>query len=294
MGSRSPASTSRCSAMKMVSSSRHDQWVASMRPLKFVPALLVLLLLGGCALAKARPARDSGFIPPVAKLVPHGERAPFHGYWVRDAGAFDNLKFSVAKIHIAPVDISYALKAHMDSSAPDWLKVDRREETEELGRYFAERLRLNLSADNATRVKPVSEAEQGAIVIRLALVEVVPTNPGVNAVGTAAGFFVPGSSAIKLLGEGSVAIEGYLEVPTGVASAPASDGSQSASLSAEVWEAFKDREGQKLSAFSLKDYQQYAHIRVALDDWSRQIAELLNSDASVKVEEASLISLNPL
>jgi hypothetical protein len=61
-----------------------------------------------------------------------------------------------------------------------------------------------------------------------------------------------------------------------------------------LWEAFKDREGQKISAFSVKDYQKYAHIRVALDEWAMQIAQLFNTPHDVTVEEVDLLSVNPL
>ncbi len=61
-----------------------------------------------------------------------------------------------------------------------------------------------------------------------------------------------------------------------------------------VWEEYKDREGQKTSLFSLKDYQRYAHLRVALDDWAKQVVELLSTPPEHKVNDSEGIELDPL
>jgi hypothetical protein len=258
-------------------------------------------------LVKAREAKDSGFIPQTERLTENRARAPFHRYWVADPVAYESLRFSLGRVYVAPVDTSYAVKKYQDSDMPTSIAQQRAEEIEELGRYLRERVRMALSRREGVRVTAEDTADPNALVLRLALVDVVPTNPGVNVLGTAAGFFFPGGGLIKALGEGSVAFEGLVEKveapeqplkmpPVAFSASPQEVSVQSSPLpmAPTLWEAFKDREGQKISAFSVKDYQKYAHIRVALDEWAMQIAQLFNTPHDVTVEEVDLLSVNPL
>lgn len=260
----------------------------------FVLSFFVVLLLSGCSVIKARPAKDAGFVPHPELLAERRERAPFHGYWVRDADQYDQVRFTRAKVFIAPIDVEHAVKLYQESGASEKSVKQRAEEAEELARYFREKLRLVLESYKDGRVKVDDEAERDALALRLALVEIVPTNPGVNILGTAAGFFVPGGGLIKVLGEGSVAMEGVVDSVESQEGESGTAPQGSTEALPVVWESFKDREGQKTSPFSVKDYQEYAHIRVALDEWAMQIAQLLNTPHSVQVEDGDLVSVNPL
>lgn len=274
--------------------------------------LALALLLSGCALVKAREAADAGFIPPSARLAENRQRAPFHGYWVADGKAYEARRFAVGRVAIAPVDVAYALKQYAASrSSSDEQRI---EEIEELGRYFREKTRLALAGRGHIHAVADDEPNPEVLTLKLALVDVVPTSPAVNVVGTVAGYFLPGGGLIKVLGEGSVAFEGFVEdnespadpltPPAGplpaqsvsVAPDPAGSPMQVAppvSKMPRLWEAFKDREGHKVSAFSFKDYQRYAHIRVAIDEWADQLATLLDSTQDVMVEDRYIIAVNP-
>lgn len=265
---------------------------------------LILLLIAscslfhsGCALVKAREAKDSGFIPHAERLTENRARAPFHRYWVADPVAYESLRFSIGRVYVAPVDTSYAMKKYQDADTPSSIALQRTEEIEELGRYLRERVRMALAKREGVRVTAEDTEDPNALILRLALVDVVPTNPGVNVLGTAAGFFFPGGGLIKALGEGSVALEGIVErreAQEPLLDLPPISVATPVPQTPTLWEAFKDREGQKVSAFSVKDYQKYAHIRVALDEWAMQIAQLFNTPHSVTVEDVDLLSVNPL
>jgi hypothetical protein len=248
-------------------------------------ALIFLALVGGltgCSIVRARPAERAGFVPQSVMLEETRERAPFHGYWVREPKYYDALRLESGKIYIAPVDVHFAVEIYSKASGSDTIKRARIAEVQELGRYFHERLRLTLGSIEGRRFSLVQDPGPDVFNLRLALVQIIPTNPGVNVVGTAAGFFVPGGGLIKIFGEGSVAMEGYTERGSAT-----EDPSQ-------IWEGYADREGQKTSPFSLKDYQKFAHIRVAIDEWVKQIGELLNTKYTETIEDRDLISINPL
>ena len=104
----------------------------------------------------------------------------------------------------------------------------------------------------------VDQVAEDSFVLELAVVDVVPTKVLINATGAAAGFLVPGGGLIRHAGTGSIAIEGIIR-----------DGKSGRAIAA-----FKDREAAKTAPFSLKDYQRYAFIRQAIEEWVQQYAEL--------------------
>ncbi len=260
----------------------------------------VMLFLGGCFVIKARPIDATAFLPHGAELIDMPERAPFNGIFVPDSKRFDAVVEMHRKVVILPVDTEYASQRIVDGDLPDAFKQRRLEELEEMGRYFQARVRQTLEdyrrpdvdeeilasgsagattdSDTTPYFMLADEVSADSVVLELALVEVQPTNPGINIVGTIGGFLLPGGGIIKLLGTGSVAIEGRIR-----------DGE-----SGEVFFEFKDREIDKASAFSVKDFQMYAHARRTIDEWAGQIAEILSTGSDQQVNDALPFSLNPL
>lgn len=237
-----------------------------------------VIFLSACTLLRASPARISSFLPQPELLVEKRDRAPFNGYWVRDSALEDQLRASYGKVYLAPINLD-AVKAMIAKGPGNEKTMNMRfEEAKELSRYFMERIRLALEARTPVTVLPVPEPTPQALRLELAFSELKPTNPATNALGTVAGFFLYGGGLLKIAGEGSIAMEGVIR-----------NGADN-----EIIVEFRDREGQKIYPFSLKDYQRYAHIRVALDDWADQIAELLSTPSSHKVEDSDLFSLDVL
>ena len=225
-------------------------------------SVAAFISLSGCSLLRAREADNYGFLPKAELVAEDRERAPFNGYWVFDANEYDQLKRRYKKVYVAPINTEFPEKVFQRARGADRAKRARIEETRELAQYFREKIRLVSEFDSNYYVKVVNEPGEDVLTVNLALVELVPTNPGLNLVGTVAGFFVPGGGLLKIAAEGSVAMEGFVaehKIPE------------------ELYEQFKDREGQKYSAFTLKDYQRYAHIR--------EIHQ---------VEDSDLVSINPL
>lgn len=241
-----------------------------------------LILSTGCSTLRAKPTEMAVFIPKPELLSEQRNRAPFNGYWTIDGKQYYQTRELSRSVYIAPIDTSNAEMVYKAAQGADQVKIDRIQETQELARYFAEKIKLGIlapRADGELELKPVDSPDQDSIVLHLALTQVIPTNPGVNLVGTAAGFLVPGGGLIKIAGEGSIAMEGFVD-------APASPDS--------LYEEYKDREGQRISPFSLKDYQRYAYLRENIDDWAAQIVELLRTMPEHTVADSDLIELSPL
>lgn len=244
---------------------------------QLLPLLLLLLCLSGCSLLKASSAKQFVFVPQPELLAEHRDRAPFFGYWVSDPNEYFNVRRKLARFYIAPVNTQFAEQQLAEVYRDKKKRKQRIEEARELARYFREKLKMSLAMRSGGRFQSVEEKTPGALELQLAIVQITPTNPTINLAGTIAGFFVPGGGLIKYAGEGSIAIEGYVE----------------SSAVQTTYEQFADREGQKAAPFTLKDYQRYAHIRIAIDDWSEHIATLLTTAPEYKVEDSLPVSLNP-
>lgn len=241
-------------------------------------ASLLLLWLTGCAVLKASPAATTNFLPFPERLQPMHERTPFNASWITDPAHLEQLREQYASIVIPPVKTEHA-RGSVDKLEylQDRLKERRKEEIDEVASYMRNRFKVTLEEYPEHPLKILDKASPHSFVLELNLVEVKPTDPKANTLGTVLGFFFPGGGLVKALGTGSVAVEGILR-----------DGATNQPLLT-----FKDRETDKRTPFSVKDFQMYAHVRETIDTWANQWAELLATPPDHKVEDASPISLDP-
>lgn len=238
--------------------------------------LAVCVIISGCSLLKARPAEDSGFLPFNGKLAEMRERSPFNGGWIPDSNKIEELKKTHKNITVLPVVTDLLEEKVKKSGNSQGWKDERIEDARELAKYFENRMLLSFATNNIYSVS--SEVKPDSFVWEIAITELDPTSPTVSVAATAAGFLVPGGGVIRAVGTGSIAIEGIVRD----------------SNTGDILATFKDREADKSSPFSVKDFQLYAHARVAIDDWAEQFFKLASTPQDVTVEDSLPISLNPL
>ncbi|MCB0338911.1 MAG: DUF3313 family protein [Bdellovibrionales bacterium] len=243
----------------------------------FVFSLLIISQLAGCSLFKGSAAPNSGFLPDGRKLKKLPSRAAFQGALILNPEKYTELKDRYRKIWFAPVSTEYVEKMIQKGKKREEIKEQRIEEAKEVARYMREEFKNSIEDDTEHPLMVVSKPDAETFRVELALTELNPTNPAINTVGTIAGYFIPGGGLVKYAGTGSVAMEGLIK----------DEGS------GEILEEFKDREVDKSSPFSVKDFQQYAHIREAIDDWAEQFAMLTAHPLDYTVEDSSPFSLNP-
>ena len=114
--------------------------------------------------------------------------------------------------------------------------------------------------------------------MEIAITELTPTEATANFISTVAGFFIPGTGIIKTLTKGSIAFEAIVR-----------DGRTN-----EILVECRDRQSDKASIFTFKDFDQYGHQRAIIDDWANQIAILSATDDSVTVEPELPFILSPI
>jgi hypothetical protein len=257
---------------------------------RFFAVGAVVLWCGGCALVKARPAQDAGFLPNPDKLTEMSERAPFHASYIPDRERLEQLRQKYSKVHFEPVVTELAEEKLRKRDLPEFVIRNRIEEVRELASYFNGKVRMAFEEFDPSDVEvnpagggPVKKFEvidiptQDCLVWQIAIIDISPNSPELNVAATAAGFFVPGTGAVRALGAGSIAIEGIVR-----------DGA-----TGDVLAEFRDREADKTAPVSIRDYQMYAHIRRVIDDWADQFAELAATPLSHKVEDSLPFTLNP-
>lgn len=251
---------------------------------------LILLLLSGCSLIKARPAEDAGFLPNPELLKDLSERAPFHAAYISDEKRIEELRVKYTKVYIEPVITTLAEEKLRKRNLPDSIIADRIEDLRELARYFEGKIRVAFEEfdptdvdDEVEKTGPIKKFQvvdvptDDTFVWQLAIIDISPNSPELNIAATAAGFFVPGTGAVRALGAGSIAIEGIVR-----------DGK-----TGDVLCEFRDREADKTAPVSIRDYQMYAHIRRALDEWAEQFAELAGTPMNHQVSDSLPFTLNP-
>jgi hypothetical protein len=247
-----------------------------MRCLASVSATMLFTGCGALSLLKASEAPDYGFVSQPELMTEQPERRPFNKSWI--AGAeYTEAKPQKKGMYIAPVDISILEKKYKEEIEDEEVRQIQTEEAKELAQYFENRIKVahTFFKDHPLPISEIKSSDD--LTVELALVELDPTSPIVNVIGTAAGYFVPGGGLIKIVGKGEIAMEGMI--------CDAKTGSH--------YERFKDREEDKASAFSVRDFQRYAHLRAAIDDWSSQILEILAKSPDEQVEDSLPFTLNP-
>lgn len=240
---------------------------------------IFLLFFSSCSVLrrfKASEARDYGFVKHPEYFSKDFDSRPFHRRWINFKEKLYSLVKSKKKkeVYFHPIDIGILTK-QANKISDEKNRFARLDEVNELARYFEFKLKMALKAKNKDYVF-IDKPKPKILNVHIALVEVEPTNPYINATGTVAGFFVPGGGLIKSFAKGGVAIEGYFDATSIVMKKP----------KYIVLEQFKDRESDKAAPFTVKDFQKYAHVRSSIDDWSLQIADIIIHPIGYKVDDS--------
>ena len=232
-------------------------------------SLLVCLLISGsvltsgCSVLKASPAPDSGFIQHPERMHKMDERAPFDRAWIGDPKAFQQKKETYKKLCIRPVNTDHLFKQSWwdDLNLQDAERLH--DDIAKLARYMHDKFSEDIKNDPRHALEVVPSPGPNTFVLELALVELKPTKPVINAVGSALGFLVPGGGVIKVVGTGTIAIEAVL------------------------------RDGVTNEELVLFDYTWFGHAKETIDDWSAQYVELASTPLSHRVEGSSHFTLKP-
>ena len=242
----------------------------------FVLGILTML---GCSILKASPGDDSGFLPDGKLLAADEAHSPFDGDYYPNRKYFYEIKPKYQALVISPINVLYAEKQILDQKMLEEFKADQIDDLQETARFFRERLKIAFDSypNHPMTVVPQADPKVKTLQLDLAITELFPTKALLNVLSTIAGFFLPGTGITKPFSKGSIAFEGILRD----------------AKTQEVFVEIKDRETDKAALFSIKDFEEYAHQRKTIQEWSDQLAALGASGDGDKVDGASPVTLNP-
>lgn len=238
---------------------------------KLILALFMVSLAAwsGCQTAhkatKPAPAQVTAFLPEPQKLKEQKPTFPFNKLWFDDG--FDWRKYN--KIVVAPVDTEHLLKQ-------DWWKKlneqkavsDPKKDCITIGNYMRKAFQTAVREDPQKRFAVVDAPEPGALILELALVDLVPTKAFLNAVETVVGFVIFPVAFLTTLNSGSVAMEGRIkDVQTG-----------------KIVCMFTDRENGSFAIIDAAGLTWYRHAENIIQEWSRNFVAIANSEDYLKVK----------
>jgi hypothetical protein len=246
----------------------------------------LITLLSACQsatvqrLTKAKPAPVSRFLDQRLSMQPIRHRLPFHFAWWNTDPEVQAAVSRATEIYIAPVDTRYLRPISKTLAAWEVRNGITRPGDEKIAYELRRCFQKAFWESPAPRFRLVNQPGPRSIILELAITELNPTSVQGNVVKTAAKFLVgPLSMPLGLFTKGNIAIEGKVTLP---GPEPRVSFLQ-----------FSDQEKDKMTFYSARDFQPYAHALVAADEWAEQFEEFTRTHPSHKVDESSFITLKP-
>lgn len=215
---------------------------------------------------KASPAPPSAFLEAPQRMGADPDRTPFDKVWRNPSPeAWARIR-NFDRIVIMPVNTAHLRGSPRLSSA----------DVQSMAGYMQREFQKAFAQGGEHRVmlRPGPRTLQ----LELALVELRPSNVPGNVLSTGAGVVVPGASLVGgQFTHGTIAFEAKLRnAETG-----------------ELLAQYADRQNDKITLLSFRDYSQYAHDRKAIQDWAEQMQRLASTPPTQKIPGAMRVTLNP-
>ena len=242
---------------------------------------------------KAVEAPSSGFIKHPERMY-KDPSLPFHKVWFY---RYFNL-MNYNSIIINPVKLRYLQsQTTLESMNIRNYLAYKDKDDEYAATYFRNAFRNAFVTMCRNRFKVVKYRRYGALVLDIAIVEIVPTKVSMNSVSGVLMFVPLGpvllGAAFSLIALPIKAlISGISE--SGFKSYIAFEAVLKDAMTGKILAAYADRESQKTTLFSFKDYTYFAHIRGIIDEWAQQTVKMLNRSGNEKIEGAATFVFNPL
>jgi len=232
--------------------------------------MLMAATLFGC---KAAPAPSVGFADPAN--MKNDPTVPFDRFWHKPGVDWNRYN----KLYVADVNTSYMLKM------TTWQKGERQGDIEKdvhtLAGYTRASIMKAFQQDPNHRFQVLDKPthDPHALVLEVALIEVVPSKVLLNALGYAPFFIGTGISVVRTIAndKSSAAFEARTrDAATG----------QIVLLAA-------DREAEQFAPVDLRGLTWYSDAQGIIDDWSKQFVRVANRKPGEKIEGSAHFRLLP-
>lgn len=238
----------------------------------FLTAAFLCFALIGCESMRAKPSKGGGFVP-LAKMSQNAE-LPFDKVWIKSG--VDWKKYHA--LYIKDVYTDYLLKASgwQENFRKGKMEGDVRTVADYMKKAFEDAFRK----DPDKRYTIISHPEHGSLTAEIALVELIPSNPVLEALGIAGPY---GSGAVV-----QAAAQG-----SGARATVAFEARVVDTDSGEILAMFADREFGKIAPVNLRGLTWYGEAEQVINDWATQFVEVANKRPGQVVKPASPFTLMP-
>ena len=230
------------------------------------------MVLSGCASMKAKPAEGTGFVP-MAELSCE-EDYPFNKIWVKSGMEWDKYK----TLYVKEVDTSHLMEATWWQA--NFRRDDMERDTREVATRMREKVMEAFRNDPKKLYQVIDTPEPGSLTMELALTELVPSNPFLEAVSLAAPY---GSGvAVQMAARG-----------TGAKSTVAFEAKVIDTDTSTVLVMAADREQGKFAPINLRSLTWYGEANQIIDEWANQFVLVANKQPGEVVKAANPFTLKP-
>ncbi|MHC1741536.1 MAG: DUF3313 domain-containing protein [Syntrophobacteraceae bacterium] len=241
------------------------------RSLLVAPVILTLGL-AGCQSMKAKPSEGAGFVP--MEDMAKREDLPFNKVWVKAGADWKPYK----SVYIKDVNTRYLLEANWWQA--NFRRDDMEKDARKVAQYMHDKFVEAFQNDPQKRFVVVKSPEAGSLTLELAMTELVPSNPVLEAMAIAApyGSGVAVQAGAKKSGaKATVAFEAKIvDTSTGTVLAMAAD-----------------REQGKVAPVNLRALTWYGEANVIIDEWAEQFVQIANRRPGETVKDSSPFTLMP-
>jgi hypothetical protein len=244
----------------------------------------------GCHSLRAAPAQTTPFLTHGDQLHTLESTSPWDAVWSAQSGEIMVNKPDVRTMYIAPVNIDYLNKTKNDKGEVVVNVTLSAEDTQAMTDLINKSFVDAIKNTPATNLRIVDQRADAMLVLEIALVELVRTKIGVNAVTDVGGLLIPGS---KLIAD-SVAVGGQAAGGAFAGGTIAFEGRISDAKTGEVLAEFKDRETNPASILpNYRDFEEFGWSRKTVENWSNEFAQVFAATDKGDVEAASEFSFVP-
>jgi Protein of unknown function (DUF3313) len=239
--------------------------------------LACLCWMAGC---KATAAPESGYLANSGEMKKRAD-SPFDRSWLDRK--IDESNYT--ELLVRPVNIQYVKAQNIWEQASVRDLGSLHKDFEEIAAYTRKAFIDAAEKDPKHRFKVVQTAGPKTAVLELAIVQLVPSKAGLNAIGLIGPIASGSVMALEIAGgavtnsqdsgEGVIAIEGRIR-----------DGA-----TGKVIYMFADRERGQMAALNIAEYTWWEPERRIIDIWAKDLIELASTPANQRVKEPATFEL---
>jgi hypothetical protein len=229
-------------------------------------------IISGCESMKAKPSEGVGFVP--MEQMTKRDDLPFQKVWVK--ADVDWNKYGT--VYIKDVNTEYLMEANWWQQSVR--KNDMENDVREIAGYMQYKFRDAFRQDPQNRYQPVSVPEPGSLTLEMALTELVPSHPVMEALSLAA----PYGSGVAV------------QAATGKSGAKCTVAFEARivdSADGQVLAMAADREQGKVAPVNLKALTWYGEANAIIDEWAEQFVQIANRRPDEIVKDTSPFTLKP-